>query len=192
MTAAHKAIFLDMEIAVSAFAEYSTRMFREMSLTDQLTNVPNRRAIQLTGDRVFAESRRYGHKLSLAMLDLDEFKKINDTYGHLVGDQVLCHVTECMRDTFRSSDYFGRWGGEEFLILFPSTGSKRIKKPLQRLLEQIRTTPIPTERGEILVTASIGVAEICGDDVSFENLVHRADLALYQAKNFGRDRLVAV
>lgn len=167
------------------------KLFKELSLTDQLTNIPNRRAIEVTGLKTFSEAQRYAHPLTIAILDLDRFKHVNDTYGHAAGDVVLYGVAQCLQSGLRISDVYGRWGGEEFLILLPSTKLQAAKRPLDRLLDLIRNTPFRIDHKDIHATASIGIAEISKTDDTFEALVSRADVALYEAKTAGRDRVMA-
>jgi diguanylate cyclase (GGDEF)-like protein len=187
--AVEKAIFLDMEIAASAYAAGSMRALKEMALTDQLTRAPNRRGVSEIGNRAFAEARRHRRPLSVALFDLDRFKQVNDTYGHSSGDEVLYGFARCLEGELRASDAFGRWGGEEFLVLMPSTRAEEAANLLARVLESLRSKTFHSGDRPFYVTSSVGVACTQPDDASFETVVARADAALYAAKDAGRDRL---
>jgi two-component system, cell cycle response regulator len=151
---------------------------------DALTGLSNRRAIltQLTG--MVSAARRHGHPLSVAVLDLDHFKAINDTYGHKAGDQVLVATAQAMGRHLRAEDQLGRLGGEEFLVLLPDTGDEAAAAVAEKLRAEVATAPTP-----VPVTVSIGVATWDGE--APEDLLHRADEALYAAKQGGRDRVMA-
>jgi len=125
------------------------------------------------------------------LLDLDRFKSINDTFGHPAGDAVLCGVAKCLEANLWTADLFGRWGGEEFLLLMPSTTHRGAMLPLHRLLNAVRQNQFEAGETKFGVTASIGIAEISDTDECFAALVSRADQALYRAKSGGRDRVFA-
>jgi diguanylate cyclase (GGDEF)-like protein len=154
--------------------------------------------------REFERSKRYQVPLSIIMLDIDHFKNINDTFGHLVGDQVLQTAAFICQKNLRSIDFIGRFGGEEFIILLPETAlldsPKNTQKtdsaetlPAQTVAERIRQTmEMQTfEIGEnsIKITVSMGVAELKQADKSIDNVINYADQALLQAKNQGRNRI---
>lgn len=153
--------------------------------TDPLTGLPNRRALYPAVDALLSATPQ-GTSGSVILLDLDYFKRINDTYGHNIGDDVLIHTAVLVRSVLRDSDTVGRWGGEEFLITLPGTdtlGATRVAQRLRRLLQNTPQPPV----GQ--VTASLGVAT-CepGDDLRV--LTARADAAMYEAKQQGRNRVV--
>lgn len=159
----------------------------EVSHTDALTFLPNRRQVIGSLQKEVHRAERYKTSLSISMLDIDYFKKVNDTYGHTVGDQVLIQLADMMREGVRESDMVGRYGGEEFLILLPNTELKKAGELAARLCKSIRETIIDV--GEKLnLTVSIGVAEYKHGEENWQKFLSRADMALYDAKNAGRDR----
>jgi len=151
---------------------------------DALTGLSNRRAIltQLSG--MVSGSRRHGHPLSVAVCDLDHFKRINDTYGHKTGDQVLIAAARAMASHLRAEDALGRFGGEEFLVLLPDTDAEAAQSFAERMRAEVAASPTP-----VPITVSIGIATWEGE--APEELLHRADEALYAAKEGGRDRVAA-
>lgn len=162
-----------------------------LAQTDFLTGLANRRHFLELADKELARVRRYGSPLSLAVLDLDRFKEINDTYGHKVGDTVLEQFSKICRATLRESDVMGRIGGEEFAILFPETTLPEAVDVADRLRETVAATRIPLERGlPIQATVSVGVASFADADVNIDVFMNRADAALYDAKRGGRNRTV--
>lgn len=169
----------------------SERALAEEAATDPLTGLPNRRAFMAVLDRRFGELVVDGVPASVAMLDLDHFKSINDRYGHAVGDAVLHAVAIAARRALRDSDCIGRLGGEEFGILFWGADPRAAIAAGERIAEAIRTLRIPLPSGETLhITASIGVAHLRSDG-SPATALATADTALYRAKHAGRDRLLA-
>jgi two-component system cell cycle response regulator len=151
---------------------------------DTLTGLSNRRAVltQLAG--MVSAARRHGHPLSIAILDIDHFKRVNDTHGHKVGDDVLVAATHAMGTHLRAEDQLGRLGGEEFLVLLPDTDGQAAGHVAEKLRMEVAAAPTP-----VPVTVSIGVATWDGE--APEDLLHRADEALYAAKEAGRDRVLA-
>jgi diguanylate cyclase (GGDEF)-like protein/PAS domain S-box-containing protein len=165
---------------------------KQLATTDPLTGCYNRRHFFELGERELQRSRRYGRPLSALMLDIDHFKKINDTYGHPVGDKVLIAMTETCLSTLRKSDIFGRIGGEEFAILFVEADLENAVNLAERIRNAVSEITIPTETASVSFTVSIGVSEREQDDVSLAEILKRADDALYRAKNTGRNRVMAV
>lgn len=155
---------------------------------DELTSVYNRK----TGiNRLFEElsrAKRTGKPLSIAILDIDNFKNINDTYGHLIGDRVLTHVATQIKNSLRGCDVVARYGGEEFLIILPDTDEIHAIPALERVRTQIAKKPIRVGNQRLYITASIGITEI-GDDEDPLKSIEKADLALYQAKRNGKNRV---
>jgi two-component system, cell cycle response regulator len=164
----------------------------KLSVTDPLLNIFNRRYLHERLPQEAARSRRYGQPLSLVMADLDHFKKINDTYGHQTGDQVLQHAVNLARSALRVSDWIARYGGEEFVIVLPETpllGAYAVAERMRRLCSE---TPVELPETQLLVTASFGVATIDGVAPSNEDaeaMLREADKALYESKRAGRNRV---
>jgi len=157
--------------------------------TDALTGLPNRRSVDDTLRRLLAQADRTVTPLSIALLDLDHFKQINDTFGHERGDDVLAGLASLLRSALRASDFAGRSGGEEFVLFLPNTGRDEavaVADKLRRNLRRITITGIDSQ-----ITASIGIATFPDDATTTETLMRSADRALYTAKQAGRDRVQA-
>ena len=166
------------------------RKIRQIASHDELTGLYNRREIFRILAREKAMSRRAGMPFSLCLVDLDDFKTVNDTYGHLTGDFVLKEFAGTLKENIRSEDYAGRYGGEEFIVIFVNYTLKENHAPsAQRLLAAIRNLRFPDISDTLRVTASIGVA-VYRPDESIDALLARADQALYQAKLTGKNRIV--
>jgi diguanylate cyclase (GGDEF)-like protein len=165
-------------------------MLRNLSMRDGLTGALSRRAFRNDGERLRALAERHGHKLTCALLDIDHFKSVNDTYGHAVGDLVLSKVVETCRAILRTSDIIGRLGGEEFGILLPHTSLADGLAVLEKMRAAVAGLSIDTPCGPINVTASFGAVEFA-PRVPFDDTLHRADLAMYSAKNNGRNQVLA-
>jgi two-component system cell cycle response regulator len=158
---------------------------------DTLTGVWNRGAILESLEREISRSRREGGSLGVLIADLDHFKSVNDTYGHLAGDAVLREVTKRLQTDVRPYDAVGRYGGEEFLILLPGCNGTETREKAERLRESIFRTPVPTASGILNVTLSIGgVASGDWREAYASQILQMADLALYRAKEEGRNRTV--
>ncbi len=153
---------------------------------DMLTGLQNRRSVDHELDQVLAVAKRYGHPLSVLMIDIDSFKTINDRFGHAAGDAALRHVAAHIRSTLRDVDIVGRWAGDEFLAVLPHIDAERAQVVAGRLNEAVANAPLSIEGESIEVTLSIGVAQWQGEPA--KDLIHRADEALYVAKADGRDR----
>lgn len=157
--------------------------------TDPLTELSNRRPFLKTLNLEFERARRSGLGLTVAMIDLDHFKRVNDTYGHDAGDIVLRSVSGMLIAEFRSIDLIGRLGGEEFAVVFPDTELDGAVTASSRLLNIIRSTKIQVDDAQIGITASIGLAVASPEVPNGPAMLKRADELLYQAKNNGRDQL---
>jgi diguanylate cyclase (GGDEF)-like protein len=162
----------------------------ELANIDPLTFIPNRRKIIVELQEEVIRSNRYETPLSISIMDIDHFKKVNDTYGHTTGDETLRSVAACLRDHIRHPDVIGRYGGEEFLIVLPNSEAKAAAKQASRLCKDIRDTKIEVNDHVLSVTISVGIAQFRAGQENWEGFLHRADEALYQAKNGGRDRWV--
>lgn len=160
------------------------RQLRTQALTDSLTGLPNRHASNAAFEQEVARARRYERPLAVILLDIDHFKRINDDFGHLTGDQVLIAFGRLIQGSLRNTDSLCRWGGEEFLVICHATALEPAWQLAERLLQTVRTHAFPCPR---TVTVSAGVAALePGDSVA--SLMQRADEALYDAKHSGRDR----
>ncbi len=165
---------------------------RQIAVTDQLTGAMSRRGFLDAAAREVARCRRYGRTGSIAMLDVDHFKRINDRHGHAAGDAVLRRLGSLCAETMRPNDVFGRLGGEEFAILLAETPADQSMIAMERLRKAIATTAFDIGGGERLaVTASIGVADL-GTSETADAWLAAADSGLYQAKANGRNRTVVV
>ncbi|MGZ8868651.1 MAG: GGDEF domain-containing protein [Thermoanaerobaculia bacterium] len=167
------------------------RILSENSSRDALTGLYNRWYVM---DKIEAEinrSLRHGAPLSLMMLDIDHFKHVNDTYGHMAGDQVLQSVGKLLRESCRVYDVPGRYGGEEFCILLPETKLDNTSVVANRIRERLEVTGVDVPGASVIVTASIGVAGLDAHDTPLTGagLIDRADKALYSAKERGRNRV---
>ncbi|MFJ7735727.1 diguanylate cyclase [Lysinibacillus sp. NPDC097287] len=176
---------------MSAKVKADTILLKELSITCQLTKLYNRRYLIEHGELVFDECLKNEDYCSCIALDIDFFKKVNDTYGHLIGDEVLKHVAKIMMDSVRDTDIVTRYGGEEFVILAPSTSLDSAMRIAERIRRAIETNPYELADKFIHVTVSIGIAEsITYDNISkIESLIDKADQALYVAKESGRNQL---
>lgn len=162
---------------------------RQLLNEDALTGALNRRGLDQILALEVARCQRNKARLSLAIVDLDYFKKINDNFGHEAGDRMLIHFTSLMRSVLRKSDALVRYGGEEFILVLPETDPRGAMLVLGRLQQLMRKSPLLFEGKQIDATFSAGVAALNEDD-NGHVLLRRADEALYQAKSGGRDRIV--
>ncbi len=167
--------------------EILQRQLREQSMRDALTHLYNRRALIEQGDLQVQMALRYNTSLSVAMLDIDHFKQINDTFLHTVGDQVLIHLAAIARHAMRTIDIIARYGGEEFVILLPETELDQALIAIERLRLAVENHDWAVIHPRLRVTVSIGLAAI-RDAKSLESILYRADAKLYEAKHLGRNR----
>mgnify|MGYP000340470643 CR=1 FL=1 len=159
----------------------------ELAVRDSLTGLYNRRYIDEVFYTELDRNRRNNTQFSIVMIDIDDFKKVNDTYGHNIGDQVLFQVSKLILSVSRKVDIVSRWGGEEFLILCPETNTSKASLAANRLLSVINSNEFQKVQS---VTVSIGV--VCSRiDESFESIVNRADECMYQAKKNGKNGYVS-
>jgi diguanylate cyclase (GGDEF)-like protein len=163
-----------------------------LSITDGLTKLHNHRYFQDELAREFEESQRYQRPLSLAMIDIDFFKKINDTYGHAVGDDVLKCTAKLYRDSVRSTDLVARYGGEEFAVMMPETALQDGILFAEKIRHLLESTPLETQAGPVTATISVGVASVPHSRIhTAKELIIAADKALYRAKKNGRNQVQA-
>ncbi|MEE9542678.1 MAG: GGDEF domain-containing protein [Thermodesulfobacteriota bacterium] len=157
---------------------------------DELTNVYNRKAGTIRFREELERTTRTGEKLSIAMIDADNFKAINDTYGHLAGDEVLRIIASTIKGKLRTNDVLFRYGGEEFIIIMPNTSELEASIPLERLREELYGQVIEYEDHKIQTSVSIGVTEVIDHREDESKVIGRADNALYKAKHAGKNRIV--
>lgn len=184
-----------MQEKVAAMEAYSEQMQEQVrkerlrAMTDLLTELPNREAWQ---ERLSFECnrwQRYRHPLTVGVLDIDLFKRINDSYGHKAGDRVLQLVAREFRERLRTTDFVARFGGEEFVVLFPETGPADARTVVDKVREYVGKLPFHFRGEPVTITFSAGLAGFVSGDTE-ESVFDRADRALYQAKDGGRDRVV--
>ena len=172
----------ELEVSKVALAEQAT--------TDSLTRLKNRRMFYSQSEQNLATCRRHGHDMSVLLLDIDHFKKVNDTYGHHSGDEVLVRIAQLLSGIARHGDTVARFGGEEFAVLLPETNRLGAAVMAQRIRAVIEKEEIIVEGRQIPVTVSIGVATLAAEEVeSIDQLLNIADRRLYLAKNNGRNRI---
>lgn len=159
------------------------------SRTDNLTGTFNRRYFFEFIEYEFSISKRYDQLMSVVLLDVDNFKQINDTYGHLAGDEVLVFVAKTVQSELRDSDVLARYGGDEFIILVPNNGSEDVRNLIERIREKLESSIVNTYGNQLKVTISAGIADLQPNIDTATKLVYRADQALYIAKQSGRNRI---
>lgn len=166
-------------------------LYREMSSTDGLTRLTNRRSFIDRSNAEFSKLQRMPGKLACIMIDLDYFKQVNDTHGHLAGDAVLVRVAEILADNARDYDEVGRYGGEEFAVLLPNTSKEDAAMIAERIRSAIEKDKIDIGELELQITASLGVASYPAEGINnINDLLKRADEALYEAKESSRNAVV--
>jgi len=184
------AYLLVVAIAIAGLSQlrHTHTQLEQLATHDPLTNVLNARAFSHELAQELSRNRRYGRPLALIYLDLDDFKTVNDAHGHATGDAVLRLVADAMRGAVRQADVVGRLGGDEFGVLMPETDGDVAHAAANRLVSGIRTV----FRGTPSVTASIGVVSVSGTEAGTDELLRKADQAMYAAKRAGKDRVVQV
>jgi two-component system cell cycle response regulator len=180
-------------VALHRELEEKNRLLEQLALTDALTGLPNRRAIEQWGNRQLSGAVRHDFQLCVVEADLDQFKAINDTYGHDAGDTVLKRFGEILKFNTRQCDISGRIGGDEFLMVVTYVNPEGIQVPIERIREQLQASSFPFGGGDLKVTASFGIADFRrGQAMDFNRLMVQADVALYSAKRLGRNRVEMV
>ncbi|MBF0102134.1 MAG: GGDEF domain-containing protein, partial [Desulfobacterales bacterium] len=188
----HKDIIQTIMKTVAIRLSVMQRMLRlnMIAAIDPLTGCYNRREMDRKMEQSFANAKRHEHELSVIMFDIDHFKKINDTYGHQSGDEVLKSVSKTVLKEIRKGDILARYGGEEFLLLLPETNKRMAIMIAERLRQQIHQMNVNVNGIDINVTASFGVASLTVDMNGQEELIKEADLKLYEAKTNGRNQVM--
>ena len=159
------------------------------AITDLLTGLLNRRAAESRLQEELARARRHSEGFALALVDIDHFKRVNDRYGHAVGDEVLIAVSRRLENEMREDDWLARWGGEEFLVFLRGADQQEAIYVMQRLIGHVKAQPIATQAGQIATTLSAGIGLPGREDVDIHTTLELADSSLYQAKSNGRDRV---
>ena len=196
--AAEIAVSLDAVLLSIALAEQFRRAQKETAVAqqlariDMLTNLNNRRAFNEISAPIWHNAIRHKHELCIILLDIDEFKSINDTYGHSAGDQVLREISAALDNIVREGDVLARWGGEEFAIMLPQTSLDHAIKMAERIRKTISRLQVVTETAVIKTTVSLGVAQKNNNTSSIDKLFTIADAGLYQAKTTGRNMVCAI
>jgi diguanylate cyclase (GGDEF)-like protein len=178
----------------AAIALENARLYSETQLkadTDELTGLKNRRSFFEMGSREIERAIRFKHPLAALMIDLDNFKDVNDNFGHPVGDRLLKELADVFKGKLRNVDLIARYGGDEFIVLLPENDIKAATDVAERICHSIAKIRIETTQGKAKVTASIGVAILDKGMTTLSALVEHADRALYNAKKFGKNRIVS-
>jgi diguanylate cyclase (GGDEF)-like protein len=167
---------------------YHEEIYRLMTV-DGLTQAHNRRYFDDALEREFNRAKRYQRALSLLVMDIDHFKRVNDTHGHLAGDHLLRQIAWAIKQRVRTHDVFARTGGEEFAVILPEVGPDGARITAEKIRQVVEATPVRHEQQVIPCTVSLGIATIQGDEGSAGDLYKRADELLYRAKESGRNRV---
>ncbi len=170
----------------------SLSRMEEMAATDALTGVANRRHFFQLAERELYRTQRSRSPVALMVIDIDNFKEINDTYGHAAGDTALCHLVAVCQLSLRRTDVIARFGGDEFVILLPECDPPTALQTAERLLHSVNATPVPEKEGAFQIQVTIGIATSNGDSFpveSIDTLLRLADEALYEGKEAGRNQV---
>jgi diguanylate cyclase (GGDEF)-like protein len=165
---------------------------KEIADTDPLTGLPNRRGMLRFGEDVMSAYGREERNFAVFVIDIDHFKRINDTHGHAVGDEAIRHVARIVQSAIRPSDRVARFGGEEFVVVLRDVSPALAGEIAERIRASIERSALMIRRTSISVTVSIGVALVAADDRDIQDVTERADMALYAAKSGGRNRVSVV
>ncbi len=167
-----------------------SRVLEENLNNDGLTGLSTREYFMRRAELEFQRAVRFHHDMILIMLDIDNFKQVNDNYGHIAGNQVLVELAVRCQKQVRSIDLLGRFGGDEFILLLVETNAADALNVAERIRQQVAATPVETEKGPLNITVSLGLAHMGGDFLDLVALISSADSALYQAKNSGRNKVI--
>jgi diguanylate cyclase (GGDEF)-like protein len=179
-----KNIELKREIEERKFAQEA---LAKLAGIDSLTGVLNRREFFNLGEEEVIRTIQTDQPLSAILLDLDQFKQVNDTYGHAIGDHALIEITRVLQESLRQGEIIGRYGGDEFAIILPGSTCEHARQIAERILEKLKSQSVSTKKGHIYITVSLGIAELAQSaEKNLDELLELADQALYQAKNAGR------
>lgn len=176
---------------LAADIRYAVDKIKQVSDTDDLTGLYNMRAFSSILQRAFKQSVRYGHSMSVVMIDSDNLKQVNDKHGHEAGNRLLQHLVTCIREQLRGSDVMARFGGDEFILLLTETNNKGAQEMAERIRKAVEVSRFDIRGGDTNVTVSLGVASYPEDGGNLEVILDKADKAMYRAKQKGRNRVVA-
>lgn len=176
--------------AINKTLRKKNKELHELSITDSLTGLYNRKHLMETLDKEVARSKRHKHDFVVLVIDIDDFKEYNDTYGHLAGDEVLSRLATVLEESVRSCDYVARYGGEEFILVLPEIGPEDGVKAAERIRKKVVKENFAGDGETIQVTVSVGVASYPKDGDDPQSIIRHADTALYKAKESGRNRVV--
>ena len=176
---------------LSADIRFAVDKIKQVSDTDELTGLYNMRAFSTMLQRSFKQAVRYGHPLSVVMIDSDNLKQVNDAHGHDAGNRLLQHLVRCIREQLRGSDVMARFGGDEFILLLPETNNKGALEMSERIRKAVELSRFNVREGDTNVTASLGVASYPEDGGNLDVILEKADKAMYRAKQKGRNRVVS-
>ena len=176
--------------AINKTLRKKNKELHELSITDSLTGLYNRKHLMETLDKEVARSKRHKHDFAVLVIDIDDFKEYNDTYGHLAGDEVLSRLATVLEESVRSCDYVARYGGEEFILVLPEIGPEDGMKAAERIRKKVVRGNFAGDGETIQITVSVGVASYPKDGDDPQSIIRHADSALYKAKESGRNRVV--
>lgn len=182
-------LFSSHQLRLIQQLERTREELHRLSITDELTQTYNRRHFMQVAEHRLAQARQ-GKGLSILIFDLDDFKAVNDRYGHLVGDAVLAEVCRRCALSLRREDVFARYGGEEFVVLLPATDHQEALEVAERLRRAVAERPLEVEGFSIPLTISLGLASQCSPEQGLDELLNHADDALYQAKHQGKNQVL--
>lgn len=184
------ALFL-MALPFIAFHYIAQKRQALFSMRDPMTGLFNHKSILFELEKELGQAKRHHRPISTMMIDIDNFKRINDQLGHLKGDEVLKNVAQTLSKSLRKADVAGRYGGDEFLVILPDSGREEVKKAAERFKENIRKMQLSTSPGEIPFSVSIGLFSFHnGQDIDKNMLIDKADQALLSAKDSGKDKIL--
>jgi diguanylate cyclase (GGDEF)-like protein len=176
---------------LAADIRHAVDKIKQVSDTDELTGTYNMRAFSPMLQRAFRQAVRYGHAMSVVMIDSDNLKQINDTHGHESGNRLLQHLVRCIREQLRGSDVMARFGGDEFIVLLPETNSKGAMEMAERIRKAVEISRFDVRTGDTSITVSLGVASYPEDGGNLDVILDKADKAMYRGKQRGRNRVIA-
>lgn len=176
---------------LAADIRYAVDKIKQVSDTDDLTGLYNMRAFSSMLQRSFKQAVRYGHALSVVMIDSDNLKIINDNHGHDAGNRLLQHLVRCIREQLRGSDVVARFGGDEFILMLPETNNKGAQEMAERIRKAVEASRFDTRGEGTRITISLGVASYPEDGGNLEVILEKADKAMYRAKQNGRNRVIS-